>query len=492
VPARQRVLLVGGADVFAFPDAWEWDGTQWTGLAAPPVARAHHGLACEAQGQGVILFGGGDSLLGAPRFGDSYRWSGSTWQQIDSDPPPPRRQFAACTDLLRLRTVIQGGMSASGQILDDTFEWDGSRWHQLTSSPGRRFDHAMAYDLARGKTVLFGGSNLSAFSAETWELDGVAWTQASVPGPPARAEHAMAYHTPTLRTVLFGGRGLGPQLFGDTWTFDGIVWQQQQPAQSPSPRTWHAMATDAARASVVLFGGIGNGAQRNDTWKWDGVNWIQAAPPTSPPPRGQCAMAYDWQRQRVVLHGGSLVASNADYWEWDGTTWRSLANAAGQSLRSHHLSYDITSERMLVLFGSRQGDEPGVAVLTTAPAAVSTLGAGCGSTAGPPRFTADAPYLGNRGCALELAGLANAPCLFAAAFSTLSQPLGAGCTLLLAPPITDVLDVTNSSGIAQRVLPIALKPALRGLVVYAQGGVLDPSAPLGFGLTPGLRLAVGD
>ena len=51
--------------------------------------------------------------------------------------------------------------------------------------------HAVAYDTARGVTVLFGGDDDDAL-ADTWEWDGERWTHRPVSGPSVRNGHAMA------------------------------------------------------------------------------------------------------------------------------------------------------------------------------------------------------------------------------------------------------------------------------------------------------------
>ena len=127
--------------------------------------------------------------------------------------------------------------------------------------------HALAYDAARGVTVLFGGDD----SNETWEWDGVAWTLRSPNElPPARSQHALTYDAARGVVLLFGGVA-SAQPLNDTWTWDGSQWTQLFPASSPTPRAGHALAYDAARGRVVLFGGVGAGhAVRGDTWEWDG------------------------------------------------------------------------------------------------------------------------------------------------------------------------------------------------------------------------------
>jgi len=74
----------------------------------------------------------------------------------------------------------------------------------------------MAYDQARGVTVLFGGyyydssiwcdwepCNTHQYYSDTWEWDGSQWTERPVTGPPPRFGHAMAYDSTRQVIVLF-------------------------------------------------------------------------------------------------------------------------------------------------------------------------------------------------------------------------------------------------------------------------------------------------
>lgn len=142
------------------------------------------------------------------------------------------------------------------------------------------------------------------------------WVPTSIPG---RGGHAMAFDAARQRVVLFGGYGLA-----DTWEWDGATWTQRTPATSPPPQYGHAMAFDAVRQRVVLFGGTdhGDGRRLAVTWEWDGVTWTQRTPVTSPPARSSHAMAYDVARRRVVLFGGrDGTGPLSDTWEWDGASW---------------------------------------------------------------------------------------------------------------------------------------------------------------------------
>jgi len=82
----------------------------------------------------------------------------------------------------------------------------------------------MAFDSQLGKTRIFGGDHVAAFSLgpvnDTWEWDGASWTQdvtASAPSP--RAGQSMAYDSGRGRSIVFGGtdEGFPGVFYNDTW-----------------------------------------------------------------------------------------------------------------------------------------------------------------------------------------------------------------------------------------------------------------------------------
>jgi hypothetical protein len=98
-------------------------------------------------------------------------------------------------------------------LFDDTWEWDGTSWQlRATGGPSSRYGHRMAYDAARGVTVLFGGRETNRRTDDTWEWDGASWALRDTPGPSKRQSHAMAYDTARGVIVLYSGGG-----GGDTW-----------------------------------------------------------------------------------------------------------------------------------------------------------------------------------------------------------------------------------------------------------------------------------
>ena len=86
----------------------------------------------------------------------------------------------------------------------------------------------MAYDSNRHRVVLFGGTHLgyvSTLLGDTWEWDGTDWTDATPSrSPSSREGHAMVYDVARQRVVLFGGIGAEGRL-DDVWEWDGREWR---------------------------------------------------------------------------------------------------------------------------------------------------------------------------------------------------------------------------------------------------------------------------
>jgi hypothetical protein len=289
---------------------------------------------------------------------------GGSWTQRNPlTAPSVRASLAMAYDAARGVSVIFGG-AAPGVYFDETWVWDGASWTHLNpaTSPDKRYAHTMAYDSAREVVVLFGGNVAGAGhfgNAETWEWDGTNWFKKTpAHAPPARFNAAMAYDAARNRVVLFGGYNDNDIPIGDTWEWDGVDWIERSPTNSPTPRPGSAMAFDAARGVTVLFGGyFGSSAVVSDeTWEWNGTDWLLQHPSPVPPGRAHHAMAYDAGRGVTVLFGGAIGAgSDNDTWEWDGANWFERQPSTAPSPRVvSGMAYDA-NRSTTVLFGGSTG-----------------------------------------------------------------------------------------------------------------------------------------
>ena len=283
--ARGRTVLFGGFGPDGVPqsDTWEWDGEAWQlSSKEGPSARRWPAMVYDAARGHVILFGGREGVgRGGASRGDTWEWDGKVWKELRSDDGPSGRDHHAMVyDRARGRIVVFGGWDGEG-VVGDTWEWNG-KWQRVgRNGPPARAAHAMAYDGKRGIAVLFGGRALEVFFDDTWLWDGKEWSQVDAHGPPKRAFHGMTYVPESQNTVLFGGR-LNSDLYGDTWVWDGQRWTEI-PVDGPSRRYVYSMsygsygAYELDRKRALFFGGGHRESDRwvlfDETWLWNGSQW---------------------------------------------------------------------------------------------------------------------------------------------------------------------------------------------------------------------------
>ena len=237
------------------------------------------------------------------------------WQDL-----PYRRAAAAAYDSWRGRLVIWGGLGDEGET-NDTWEFDGVTWTEIipedpegdgNPEPGEKIMDAMAFDSHRGKSVMFDG-----VSKETWEWDGASWAR-RIPldpegdgNPETFNGTAMVYDPVKEVAVLLAISVTGIEI----WEWDGHSWNLVEKTNNgegePANRRDAAVAYDSQTGKIVLFGGkaVVPPAMYGDTWSWDGSQWQELTPQTptetQPVPNSRASMAYDEERGELLLFGGS-------------------------------------------------------------------------------------------------------------------------------------------------------------------------------------------
>jgi cysteine-rich repeat protein len=317
----------------------------------------------ETCGNGIVDFAIGEQCdEGVPGLtGDSCSSACTAetrvWADITPTLPPARDSLAMAFDIARDRAVLFGGSSAAGR-LGDTWEFDGTTWaHVITrDSPSPRFGHAMVYDSARHVVVLVGGIDPSGRDlADTWTYDAINWTQVfPATPPPARAFAALAFDSDHGRVILFGGAD--PANHNDVWSFDGATWTQVPiTGTQPSPRSGAAMVFDPVHHNTMMFGGLDPTAGRiGDTWLLDASGWTHidtSGDPQTPPFRDRAGLVFDTSRNLPVLvAGGSNFGILGDTWTFDGAHW--TGNIVFLSARAEPGAvYDPVRARVLVFGG---------------------------------------------------------------------------------------------------------------------------------------------
>ncbi|MFT4513158.1 MAG: hypothetical protein ACI91B_001860, partial [Planctomycetota bacterium] len=444
----------------------------------------------------------------------SFAAAQTTWQSASSIGAPAPNGTSSW-DSSRERIVAFGGQLGSLQQAA-TKEWTGSAWVTINTanSPSARTRPAMAYDEARGETVLFGGG--SSFTNDTWTYDGTDWTQKSPSTVPAvRFGSAMAYDKVRQVIVMVGGFVPSGLDANDIWEWDGNNWTQRPPnGGQPPPRGAHRMTFDESINQIVLVGGFRTaiGQTVSDTWSWSGTNWTQtlALPGLS---RCDQALGYDKARQRIIMYGGSNIISGAqtqldDTWEWSGGTWTQRLPSNWPGNRSGATTAYIPSTSSFLIAGGNSFQN--VAAPDTwfhrslqLGSAVSN-GLPCAVTSGAQLEPVTLPYLGlpftqqivNAEPTAQI-GLI----VFGSSwqfFGGLSLPLelssiGApGCWLNASLDVVNTVILTNGTGGVTWNIPNLAAAA--GFAFATQGAVLDPTSPLTLQLdmTSGRNCIIGN
>jgi putative cell wall-binding protein len=225
---------------------------------------------------------------------------------------------------------------------------------------------SVAFDDATGQLVLSGTSfNDQGCPPDiTWTWDGANWADhQQVNAPPDRQSPTLGYDGATQQVVMFGGDSQGcgtpPGQAGflggiaDTWTWNGSIWAEQHPVNSPPGGVNGCAAYDAQTQQFIMYGGYapfetGPGSPSDETWQWTNSNWAQLTS-ASTPPAGYCAMTYDPVRKVLVMlvtetfTAASAADSGAndvlETWTWNGSGWSRVGDLPSTSALGP-LSYD--------------------------------------------------------------------------------------------------------------------------------------------------------
>ena len=234
----QKVVLFGGFNGTYLSDTWLWDGStlQWT-QATPqhhPSAVTGPMLFPDPNGRADV-FGGFDGHFYQLTM---WQWAGSDWTQLfPSTVPFARADAAVGTNTLTGQVVMFGGLADVNP--NNTWTYDGANW--TLQSPALQpllvYGPSAAFDPGLQGVVMFGGASGGEEQNTTWLWDeaGVTWIQLSTQhSPPAREGAGMAYDVALGRVILFGGQNNSGN-FNDTWELSSAPTPTPTPTLTPTP-----------------------------------------------------------------------------------------------------------------------------------------------------------------------------------------------------------------------------------------------------------------
>jgi len=325
-------------------------------------------------------------------------------------PPSPRSEALLFYDLFNQQTLLFGG-----NWTDDFWSLTNNTWTQLTTTvkPPARRRGAIGVNTFNGEAILYGGQDSGGTGGngtrdDTWIWNGITWQnmQPAV-SPGGLMWHAMAYDDTRDVTVAYGGRRNiwnNNEYLGETWEYNRSLnqWTNMGPLNTPGQMLRPAMCYHPVLQQIILFGGeLDTGLGSDATWTYDGIDWTQTNQTgTKPPPRMGAQMLANYNGNVVVLFGGrDPVTFNIlnDTWEHDGVQWREVSNVYGgiyPPRTDFAMAHDLVNDR-LISFGGKIANNGLRNDTWEYGAHWQPFGLGCAGSAGTPTFTPGAlPRLG--------------------------------------------------------------------------------------------------
>lgn len=221
---RQKLILFN----WYAEEMWEYDGENWERVNLPirlPVNVP--AITYDPIQKGVIIFGevgdgkayetwvydgGNVELLDRSHY---YDWAGQTLSV--------NRVFfpAIVFDEKNREMILQPPYGWTFVFHNNTWEVKLNEKQSLLPDCVYCIWPKMIYDTNRELIVMFDGEH-------TWEFVDGNWKQIETPSsPPPRTGHAMAFDEARGVTVLFGGENESEEDLNDLWEYDGTTWVQR-------------------------------------------------------------------------------------------------------------------------------------------------------------------------------------------------------------------------------------------------------------------------
>lgn len=355
----------GGGISAPLGDTWEWDGSAWTQIPAPPLVQLGSGnLVWDSTANEVRLVL--DTLAPGAKVATSlYRLDQGAWQLValGSTAVPQRVMTSAAWSTSNQRALVFGGVILGPTRLPTA---DVARTEELAGAPFETepapaqmvpLAYASGATTSDGSIVVFGGASGSDRIDTTWRWNGGRWILPAIDGavPAARSAATMA-SIGQGSTVLFGGRDESG-VRSDTWVWNGLGWSASD-AVGPSARS-DAVAFGLGNAAYV-FGGVGAGSKvLVDTWRFTADTWTQVTGSVDPGRLTQPCAASDGVSMATLTGGGLAI------WAFDGTAWSAAGNRRFGSRVGCSMGFASSTAEMLFLGGS--GSESTTDVGSVAP-----------------------------------------------------------------------------------------------------------------------------
>ena len=269
VDREGRILYFGGhnsgAGATSTADLFRFDGTRWDVLRASagfPLGRTGAGCFVHPTTGEFFVFGGIRYAGASPPLylTDSWKWdgTGTSWVQLTASPWGNSVAPGYAFDTKRSVLVMRGGGASTGRHRE-SYDWNGTNWTLWASSNSDDYTSALAiaYHGKREQVVRLGGLNPGNAITDACQVSNPTFSGwiACNGTIAARYNHAMAYDPADQKVVVFGGVNAAGVATQDTWTWDG-TWTNGSGGTSPPAKTVSSFNYLASLQKLVLVGGF--------------------------------------------------------------------------------------------------------------------------------------------------------------------------------------------------------------------------------------------
>jgi hypothetical protein len=440
------------------------------------------------------------SGLAAAANAQAFNWTLET----PATSPGARERTATGTDgTLYYMYGGQTGAAFAGN--DELWTYDGTTWTMRTASgasAGTRVGAVGAYDIARGKFVVFGGNNTNGVSGthdnDTWEWDATnGWVNVTpaTGSPDGRWLVNNGVYVPGFGVIFHGGAAWDATgtsyKSNETWLWTGGGWAL---LSNTGPTIQNAMMEHRPnQGDLILHGGqsFNPNGTFGETWQFDLTtgSWTQLATGgttpfnSSNPAQGLFASMsyYNPLTEMMIVHGGNGGSASNKTWDFDGTDWTEISSN-GVSCRNGGMHW-IAALNKGVYGPCNEFNGTKNRTRTHGPqtwGSFTMMGSDCPVASSGMTAAMSSPTMPAIGANLDinltnltpgnlpivLVGTATIPPL---SMNTIFAGSGPTCSLQMSPLVIDL--APNFS------MAIPNNPSFIGLVLYAQGVQLEGIIP---------------
>ncbi|HYI07866.1 MAG TPA: kelch repeat-containing protein [Thermoanaerobaculia bacterium] len=351
---RGTVDAATTSGLHASDETWFWNGGRWLQQypATKPPARSAHNMVYDSKNGRVVMFGGrveaAERAADATFLNDLWAYENGNWIAIDgsaSERPAPRQNAGMAYDRARDRFVVYGGsrLTADGVTLEnlfDTWEFDGTNWTKVSDAP-EVLKPLLAYDINAGITYMIAlSSSTTGESRLMYRYDAAAhaWVAlAPTAMPTCVNEGYLIYRHHTQKLLFLGGLCTsGTPNAEEAWEYDRAANTWTKTTTNAINRgVAQAVSYDTVGGTVVQFGGTVSfaGGQTSITTLLKPTNQFASPNLTlRPTPRSLAGFQSDPARGTIWLYGGldeSTEFYNGDFWSYRAGAWSRVSTTGG-------------------------------------------------------------------------------------------------------------------------------------------------------------------